>query len=243
MDAAHAVGVATVFVLAGGVKGITGMGLPTVAVSLLVLWMPPTDAAALLVAPSLATNIAQCRGPHLGRLAVTLWPAWLALALAALLTPESWSGAAALDAGRLLGMILVLYGMWGLWRPTLPDLSQQVGWAGAVAGAATGLLTALTAVFAFPLVPFLQTLRLDKDAMIQALGLSFTVATLALAVRLHTTGSPMLLSAHGVLALGAAFAGIWLGNLIRARISGPAFQRALFAVFIALGATNLVRAP
>lgn len=55
--------VVVVFVLAGGVKGVTGMGLPTVAVSLLGLWLAPAQATALLLAPSLATNVAQCRGP------------------------------------------------------------------------------------------------------------------------------------------------------------------------------------
>jgi hypothetical protein len=80
MDLLHALAVGLVFVLAGAVKGITGMGLPTVAVSLLGLWMAPGQAAALLVTPSLATNFAQCRGPNLRRLAAMLWPAWLTLA-------------------------------------------------------------------------------------------------------------------------------------------------------------------
>lgn len=56
-------GLGAVFALAGGVKGITGMGLPTAAMSLLGLWMAPAQAAALIVMPSLVTNVAQCRGP------------------------------------------------------------------------------------------------------------------------------------------------------------------------------------
>ena len=68
MDLTLMVWVGVVFVLAGAVKGVTGMGLPTVAVSLLGLVMLPAQAAALLVLPSLATNVAQCRGPHARRL-------------------------------------------------------------------------------------------------------------------------------------------------------------------------------
>ena len=63
MDTLQILGVVAVFALAGGVKGITGMGLPTVAMSLLGLWMHPAQAAMLLVIPSLVTNVAQCRGP------------------------------------------------------------------------------------------------------------------------------------------------------------------------------------
>src|SRR5450631_1622372 len=69
MDLRQLLLVMGVFVLAGGVKGVTGMGLPTVAMSLLGLWMTPVQAAAVLVVPSLATNLAQCRGPYLPRLA------------------------------------------------------------------------------------------------------------------------------------------------------------------------------
>lgn len=241
MDGLHALGVGVVFALAGGVKGVTGMGLPTVAVSLLGLWMAPAQAAALLVAPSLATNVAQCRGPHWRRLMVMLWPAWLTLAIVTVWAPELSKTPSPINAHLLLGSVLVMYGLWGLWRPALADLSPQATWVGAIAGAATGFVTAATAVFVIPLVPYLQALRLDKDVMVQALGLSFTVATLALAIRLQASGELVLLSAQSALALAAAFIGLWLGTAVRTRISGPAFQRSLFIVFVGLGAANLLR--
>jgi len=241
MDGLHAFGVGVVFALAGGVKGITGMGLPTVAVSLLGLWMAPTQAAALLVAPSLATNVAQCRGSHWRGLLAILWPAWLTLAFVTVWAPELSQATSPINVHRLLGAVLVMYGLWGLWRPALADLSPPASWVGAIAGAATGLVTAATGVFVIPLVPYLQALRLDKDAMVQALGLSFTVATLALAVRLQGADGLMLLSAPSALALASAFIGLWLGRVVRSRISGTAFQRLLFIIFVALGVANLLR--
>jgi hypothetical protein len=240
MDPVDVSAVGVVFTLAGGVKGITGMGLPTVAVSLLGLWMTPLQAAALMVLPSLATNVAQCRGPELGRLTRRLWPAWLALAAVTVWMPGS--SAAALDARALLGWVLVLYGAWGLWRPALPDLSRSPRWIGVFVGAATGALSTVTAVFVMPLVPYLQSLRLDKDAMVQALGLSFTVATLALAARLGSGDALVVLSVPSAVALAAAFLGLSIGTAVRSRISGPMFQRALWLVFIALGAANLLKA-
>ncbi len=243
MDLFQTLAVGVVFVLAGGVKGVTGMGLPTVAVSLLGLWMLPAQAAALLVAPSLATNLAQCWGPHTRRLVALLWPLWVALFAATLWAPPLATTGAAISPHRLLGAVLVSYGLWGLWRPALPHLSPHASLLGALVGAATGLMSAATAVFAIPLVPYLQALRLNKDEMVQALGLSFTVATLALAFRLQGSGGLVLLSAQTAVALAAAFVGMGLGSLVRARISGPAFQRALFMVFIALGVANLLRGP
>lgn len=248
MDGSQALSVlaiGAVFLAAGAVKGITGMGLPTVAVSLLGLWMAPVQAAALLVAPSLATNVAQCLGPHWRRLVALLWPAWLALALVTIWAPGLGPSQWPVDPRRLLGAVLVVYGLWGLWRPLLTTLSGGSSGGGAIVatlvGAATGVLTAATAVFVIPLVPWLQTMRLSKDEMIQALGLSFTAATLALALRLWSFQGPPVLSTDTTLALVAAFIGLWAGTLVRARLSGPAFQRGLFIAFLGLGGANLLR--
>lgn len=52
----HTISFLLIFIAAGLVKGVTGMGLPTVAMGLLGLLMPPQAAAALLVLPSLLTR-------------------------------------------------------------------------------------------------------------------------------------------------------------------------------------------
>jgi len=243
MDAWQVFAVAAVFALAGVVKGATGMGLPTVAVSLLGLWMAPMQAAALLVLPSMATNLAQCAGPHWRTLSARLWPVWLALAVVTVAAPALQHTASVLGAQRALGAVLVVYGLFGLCRPVLADLSRPVGWRGvpigAVIGVTTGFVTAVTAVFVMPLVPYLQALRLDRETMVQALGMSFTVATLALALRLQGADHT-LLSPWSALALAAACAGLRAGARLRQSISALAFQRALFVVFIGLGAANLL---
>ena len=246
----HIALIGAIFALAGAVKGVSGMGLPTVAMSLLGLWMPAAQAAALLVAPALATNLAQCQGPHAPALIRRLWPLWLGLAITTVWAPGLGHGSD-LTARRLLGIALVLYGAWGLWRPVLPNLAARQGWigipmdlvTGLVMGLATGLVTASTAVFVLPMVPYLQTLRLHKDEMVQALGLSFGVATLALAARLglNQHGASTWLSPWTLWALAAAFAGLWLGTHVRHRLSGNAFQSGLFLIFIGLGVANLLK--
>jgi hypothetical protein len=58
--------VAAVFLLAGGVKGVLGLGLPTVAMGLLSVVMTPAEAAGILVIPALVTNVWQVAlGPAL----------------------------------------------------------------------------------------------------------------------------------------------------------------------------------
>jgi uncharacterized membrane protein YfcA len=241
MHAGKWLALALVFVLAGGVKGVTGMGLPTVAASVLGLWLTPANAAALLVLPSLVTNVAQCRGRHARALAAMLWPAWLALAIVTVAAPGVGTWPWPIDARQVLGCVLVLYGLWGLLRPEPAKPRAAPGWLSVVAGALTGVVTAATSVFVIPLVPYLQALRLDKDAMVQALGMSFTVATLALAARVQAVEGLSLFTVESAVALAAGLFGMRIGAVVRARISGAAFRRALMLSFIGLGAANLLR--
>ncbi|HEX2009597.1 MAG TPA: sulfite exporter TauE/SafE family protein [Roseateles sp.] len=236
--------IALSFLAAGVVKGVSGMGLPTLAMALLSLRMPAAEAAALMLLPALLTNIAQCRGPHGALLLRRLWPLWAGMALGALFSPVPDLAAGGGAARWALGAVLVGYGLWGLRRPELPAPGRHEPWLGALAGLASGALTAATGVFVLPMVPYLQALRLDRDALIQALGLSFTVASLALAARLgQLDGNPMaaLDARAGALALLTAFAGMALGARLRGRLPPLTFQRALYGVFLLLGLLMLRR--
>lgn len=236
--------IGAVFVAAGAVKGISGMGLPTFSIALLGLAMPPATAATLVLLPSLLTNLAQCLGPHARTLLRRLWPLWLGVAAATVWSPLPDLGASSPATRITLGAVLMVYGVWGLARPALPDLAGHTVAAGGLAGVLSGALTAATGVFVMPLVPYLQSLRLEKDAFIQALGLSFLVATLALAVRLGhmaSTGVPVPAIGHAI-ALAAACFGLWIGGRLRQRLPALVFQRALYSVFCALGALMLARA-
>ena len=71
--------IAATFLLAGFVKGVIGLGLPTVSVGLLSLVLPPAQAAAILIVPSLVTNIWQALGPRLFVLLQRLWTMMLGI--------------------------------------------------------------------------------------------------------------------------------------------------------------------
>src|SRR4029077_4679201 len=71
-------------------------------------------------------------------------------------------------------------------------------------GAATGFVTAATGVYMIPSPPHLQAIGLGKAALVQALGLSFTVSTLALAATLVQDGALQTSIAGGSLLVLAA---------------------------------------
>ncbi len=91
------------------------------------------------------------------------------------------TGATAPAAAAALGAALTLYAVVGLAKLRLRVPLGSERWAGPVVGAATGLVTGATGVFVIPAVPYLGSLGLERDDLVQALGLSFTASTLALA--------------------------------------------------------------
>ncbi len=233
----------TVFIAAGLVKGMVGLGLPTVAIGLLSLSMPPAAAAALLIAPSLATNIWQsAAGPNLLVLARRLASFLVAIVIGTLLSIGILTGSSAGLANAALGAVLMLYGAVGLagWRFEVPCRAER--WLSPLMGILTGLIAGATGVFAMPLIPYLNSLGLDKDDLIQALGLAFTVSTLALAAALAMSGRfQFSLAGASLMAVPAALAGMWIGQRVRNHIDAAAFKRWFFIGLTGLGIYMLGR--
>ncbi|HEX7967043.1 MAG TPA: sulfite exporter TauE/SafE family protein [Stellaceae bacterium] len=233
---------AATFLLAGFVKGVIGLGLPTVAIGLLGLVMTPAQAASLLIVPSLVTNVWQlAAGPRFLPLMRRLWPMMLGICFG------SWAGMGLLTGGNghataALGVALAVYAVVGLTAVRFSVPARAEPWLSPVIGAATGLVTAATGVFVIPAVPYLQALRLDKDDLVQALGLSFTVSTLALTINLARAGAfhPGVAGAS-LLALVPALAGMLIGQRIRTRVQPEVFRRWFFLGLLLLGADLALR--
>ena len=226
-----------VFVLAGLIKGVLGLGLPTIAIALLSLAMVPAEAAAILVVPSLVTNVWQlATGANLMPLMKRMATMMLGVCVGVALGAGLLTGGDSQRASMFLGAALVVYAISGLMavRMSVPRRGEPL--LSPVAGVATGVVTAATGVFVIPAVPYLQALGLDKDDLVQALGISFTVSTLALALVLANEGTLSLAVAGiSLFALAPALIGMWLGQHVRSRIRPETFRRWFFAALLLLG--------
>jgi uncharacterized membrane protein YfcA len=238
-----AVFAAAVFLLAGLVKGVLGMGLPTVAMGLLALALPPADAAALLVIPSLVTNVWQLlAGPSFGGLVVRLAGMMAGVVAGTLVSANLLLGPTAGIATVGLGGALGAYAVFGLSGARLSLSGRSERWASPAVGLATGLVTGATGVFVLPAVPYLQAIGLEKDDLVQALGLSFTVSTLALAAALMRGGTmPIGLAWQSLLMLLPALGGMVVGQALRRRIAPRTFRMVFFAGLLVLGAYLALR--
>lgn len=246
MDVSFSILVITglVFLLAGFVKGVIGLGLPTVSMGLLVLAMTPARAAALLVVPSLVTNVWQMApGPSVWPLLRRLWPMMVGIGAGTWLGAGMLSISAAADAATTgLGIALVLYSLSGLTSLRFHVPARAEPWLAPLIGATTGAITAWTGVFVIPAVPYLQAIGLEKDDLVQALGMSFTVSTLALAGVLAGSGTFVTsVAAESLVALAPALIGMGIGQWLRVRARPEVFRRWFFIGLLLLGAHLALR--
>jgi uncharacterized membrane protein YfcA len=205
--------------------------------------MRPAEAAVMLLVPSLVTNIWQLvAGPRFDALPRRLWPMMLGVAVGTLAGSGIIASTATSAAAAGLGAALIAYAVIGLakLRLRVPPLAER--WLGPLVGAVTGFVTGATGVFVIPAVPYLGSLGLERDELVQALGLSFTVSTVALAAGLALHGAlPLAASGTSLLALLPALAGMTLGGRVRARVRPETFRLCFFLGLLALGAELLWR--
>jgi uncharacterized membrane protein YfcA len=231
------------FLLAGTVKGVIGLGLPTVSLALLTVAIDLPTAMALLLVPSFVTNLWQaCVGGHGRKLLARLWPFLLCAA------PGIWFGASALRhidlalLAAMLGLLLVIYATTSLAGLSPGLTAAQQRWAGPLTGSVNGLLTGMTGSFVVPGVIYLNAIGLSRDQLIQAMGMLFTLSTLLLALALanqRLLGSEqLLLSSAAVL---PAIVGMVIGQRIRRAVSERVFRRIFFLSLLGLGAYIVYR--
>jgi uncharacterized membrane protein YfcA len=239
----EAVTIALVFVLAGVVKGVAGMGLPTVAMGLLGLLTAPAQAAALIVVPSTITNVWQfLSGPHRLAIARRTWPMLVTISLTTWAAAGLMTGQGAARAVTWLGVALVAYASIGFARLPFSVPNSYEAWLSPAVGAATGIVASATGMFVIPAAPYLQALGFEKDDLVRALGLSFTTSTIALAAGLASRGAFHIAEAgSSTLCVVPALVGMAIGQVIRAKVNSATFRLVFFTSLLLLGADLVAR--
>ena len=244
LDPLTVTAIAVTFLLAGTVKGVIGLGLPTVSLGLMTAALDLPTAMALLVVPSFATNVWQAVAGGNGRAILRrIWPFLLAA------VSTVWVGARALTRvdlallSALLGVLLLFYAVLNLAGVRVAIPARRERWAGPLFGAVNGVLTGMTGAFLIPGVIFLQGIGLARDMLVQALGMLFLASTIALALALH--GHRLLTPELGLVSAAAvipAAVGMAAGQRIRRGLSEERFRRAFFVAVLLLGVLIIAKA-
>ena len=229
--------VAGAFIVAGIAKGAIGIGLPPIAIGLMTLKLPLSDALAIMTIPTMVTNVWQAFS---GRRFVPLMRRFGTMAGAAVVGVIG-VGAVVGSLGKAgtlgwMGCLLVLYSLIALfaWRPVMPRGGEF--WVNPLVGLASGAVAGLTGMAAVPFLPYMQSLQISKDDLIQGLGILFLFIMTALAVALLQQGIfDRANTIGGVAALLPTFAGVWIGQKVRHAASPETFRKIFLYGMLALG--------
>jgi uncharacterized membrane protein YfcA len=135
-----------------------------------------------------------------------------------------------------LGILLVVYAIMGLTRIQFTIAPRNEKWIGGIVGLITGVVSAATGVQVFPSMPYMQAIGMQKEELVQALGVFFTVATVALAFNITASGLLTAATAlPGAVAMAASFGGMFAGQAVRTRMQPEVFRRWFLIAMIFLG--------
>lgn len=235
--------IAVAFVVAGVAKGAIGMGMPPIAIGLMSFAVPLESAIAIMVVPTMVTNIWQAIygggfKPLIRRFGTMAATAMIGILAVGLLLSDLGSPRTA----GWVGVLLVLYSIIALtpWRPRVPRRAEP--WANPLIGLMSGAVAGSTGVAAVPFLPYMQSLDMDRHELVQALGIMFLFITGMLAVSLAMHGAYHLAnSIAGVAAVAPTMVGVWIGQHARRRLSPETFRR-MFIVGMLLVGLHLARA-
>lgn len=235
--------VAATFLVAGFVKGVVGMGFPTISVGVMTAAIGLQPALTLAVIPAIATNVWQAlSGGHLSELLRRFWLFFLSAVL------FTWVGVAIVVqfAHPLLPLVLAvsLIAHSGLSlakiKPTIPATGET--WLSPALGAVTGVIMGLTGSGTVPSVYYFDALGLDRHRLVQTMGILFLTLTIALGVSLAGQKAyDMHMLALSITGLVPTAIGLYAGQHLRHRMSETVFRRTLYVALMALGLVIIFR--
>lgn len=231
-----------VYLLAGTVKGVVGIGLPTAAIGMMSQLIQPGTAIALVIIPMIVTNIWQVY--RCGQVRSSIRRYWrFMLSLAVVISVSSRFATQVSQSALMLvmGITIVIFSLDTLWRkpwvlPASYDRITQY-----LAGIAGGVMGGFAGIWSPPMVGYLLAIGVDRDEFVRALGLLILVGSVFLGIGYWQTG---LLSVEiakaSVFVTVAALLGFVIGERIRRRLDAARFKKLVLVLFIVMG-LNLIR--
>ncbi len=234
----------TVFVLGGVVKGVSGFGMPLVVVPL-VAWVETVPTAvALSLLPVVISNISQayeCR--HHYRVLKWVWPLLLSMGVSLAVAVQLLGHFRPEVLALIIGVMIQVFVISQL-APVPPVIARA--WrlrAMLGAGVSSGVLGGLTSFYGFPALQALMAMGLARGEFILASSLMFLLGSLLLGVGLllQDLVAPTYLLLSLVLVLPTQL-GMWLGAIVRERLSQRMFRGITLCVLSATGLVMIARA-
>lgn len=228
---------------AGGlVKGVTGMGLPLVAVPVMTLFVGVPTAVPLMTFPILASNLWQgAQGGRWRQVVRRVWPLLAAQPVGTVAGVAVLSSAEPRIVVGMLGLLTILFVAAVRFQPDWEMTPRQEGWVAPFMGLCSGFSGGVSSFFGTPIALYLFLIRLEKDEFVSAIGVTYAYSGVVLILALTAFGllGPQLYL-WSILATPAVFVGMWLGQHLRRRLNADAFRNVVLVVLLIAG-LNMIR--
>lgn len=243
-DLSTALWIVVSFFLGGLVKGAAGLGLPLVAMPLLSFALPLKTAVALVIVPIFTTNVMQSFQGGIARpIFRRFWTSWAIVAIVIAVAAQALVTVDERILYGIIGTMMILLTLTLRYKPSLQVRPAQERWAGPAVAGVGGVLGGFTGIYGPPYMMYLASLRMKKHEFVAAISQYFVAGNIGLTLGLLNFGGATLhdlaLSAGATL---PAYAGLWVGQRIQARLDERRFAGLLYILYLATGASFLTRA-
>lgn len=235
---------ASCLAVAGFAKGVSGIGLPVIAVPFMAIAIDLRLAVALMPVSIIGSNIVNAlairRDPSgLYR----FWPIIVTLPLGTAFGAYLLGAADTRVLKAVVGVVVIAFVIFQSTRPRWRISYKVAAWVTPLAGLLAGVLGGITTIFAPPLVMFLLAIGLNKEEFVATVSVFYIVGILTLSVLLT---SFEMFNLQTLAWSGTAFipvlSGQIAGNIARKKISERVFRGIVFVILLAAGLTMIVTA-
>lgn len=236
-------GMAIAVMLGGVVKGVTAIGLPIVTMVIVINFVPPQTALALITVPLLVTNIWQAmRAGDWVYSVRRFWPLMITFIGCLYIGTLIAASVASNTLFMLIGVAVIIFTGSQLVKPTQEPLgpaAQHI--LGPLAGALGGILGGISTIWGPPMMMYLFMLHMSKDQWARSVGTIWLMGAIPLTLFYWQNG--VLHPGNIWLSVGACvpgMIGILIGERIRGYVNEEKFRKVLLIALLIVG-LNLIR--
>lgn len=235
---------AAVTLFAGFVKGAVGFAMPMIMMSAFGSFLPAEVALALLILPTLVTNIAQAfrQGWRAAWASTVEYRRHIVMVVVFLALSAQFVTAIPQSVMYLLlGAPILLFALWQLAGRSLTIRIEHRTRVETLLGVVGGLYGGISGIWGPPLIVYLLSIGAGKTETVRVQGVVFLIGAVALAGAHLTSGvlnsATLPLSAAMVV---PATVGLWAGFRLQDRLDAARFRRWTLVLLVLTG-FNLVR--
>jgi len=225
------------YIVAGVIKGVTGLGFSTSCLPIMALRLDLKVAIPLVIVPSIVSNVViMVQTGHFITVVRRFWPLYIS-SIPGLLIGVTILVSINVDVAKIiLGLVLILYALLAL---TNRSFSISEIWERRLklpVGFLTGFINGLTGSQVMPVLPYLLSLELNKNTFIQAINISFTLSSLIMLFGLIQLGylshNTFLTAVAGAIPVTTI---VYFSGKLRNRIPRILYQKLVLTFLLILG--------